>query len=399
MFEQATMMLTFAIGHACFAALAINTLHGFGIKDRALEPFVRRALLAVAILTPAAGLWLACHAWESWPAPVRAYAWACLGMALVLLPACTIARALRATPEGITGRSTGLDLAETPGPDVFIGDGRRSWMLRLPGNESLRPRLEEWQVDVPGLPESLAGLSLVQVTDLHFSPCYHPRFFEAVADEVGRLDADLVFFTGDLLDHDDCSAWIAPVFSRMAGKLGRFAILGNHDYRHDGPGALREMGRGGFEDVDGRWARLEIGDSSLAIGGTSCPWGPYAGPSTIPAADYRILLSHTPDMLYRASASGVDLMLSGHNHGGQICLPVVGPVLMPSRYSRRFDRGFFRRDRTLLYVSRGVGGKDPIRYGAPPEITRIVLQPAPTAPNRERHARTGSSRAVASGVH
>ena len=66
-------------------------------------------------------------------------------------------------------------------------------------------------------------------------------------------------------------------------------------------------------------------------------------------------------------------MFSGHNHGGQIRLPLVGPVFMPSRYSRRFDRGFFRIGRTLLYVSEGVAGKHPVRYGCLPEISRFVL--------------------------
>ena len=67
-------------------------------------------------------------------------------------------------------------------------------------------------------------------------------------------------------------------------------------------------------------------------------------------------------------------MLSGHNHGGQIRLPVLGPVFMPSIYSRRFDRGFFRSGQTLLYVSEGIGGKHPIRYGCPPEVCRFVLR-------------------------
>ena len=73
----------------------------------------------------------------------------------------------------------------------------------------------------------------------------------------------------------------------------------------------------------------------------------------MPPADFRILLSHSPDQFYRARNWGVDLMLSGHNHGGQIRLPALGPVFMPSIYSRRFDRGFFRSGSTLLYVSEG----------------------------------------------
>jgi predicted MPP superfamily phosphohydrolase len=96
----------------------------------------------------------------------------------------------------------------------------------------------------------------------------------------------------------------------------------------------------------------------------------------VPPADFRILLSHSPDRFYRAVKWGIDLVLAGHNHGGQIRLPVVGAVFMPSIYSRRFDRGFFRRGRTLMYASDGVAGKQPVRYGCPPEVTRFVLRPA-----------------------
>jgi predicted MPP superfamily phosphohydrolase len=108
----------------------------------------------------------------------------------------------------------------------------------------------------------------------------------------------------------------------------------------------------------------------------------------MPDADTRILLSHTPDLLATAAAWDIDLMLSGHNHGGQIRLPVVGPILMPSRFSRRFEQGFYRLDRTLLYVGRGIGAKHPIRYGCMPEIARITLR----VPSEHRHrARTPSS--------
>ncbi len=104
-------------------------------------------------------------------------------------------------------------------------------------------------------------------------------------------------------------------------------------------------------------------------------------------ADFRIVLSHSPDQFPRAASAGVELVVSGHNHGGQIRLPVFGPILMPSRYSRHFDRGFFRsRDgASTLYVSQGIGGKHPIRYGCTPEITRFTLRATPTA--RLPHAR------------
>ena len=114
--------------------------------------------------------------------------------------------------------------------------------------------------------------------------------------------------------------------------------------------------------LEGRWTTLDLDGTTLAIGGTSAAVG--AGLSTahdVPAADFRILLSHSPDLFYKAQRWGVDLMLSGHNHGGQIRLPLVGPVFMPSRYSRRFDRGFFRQGDAPVR-QRG-GGRQDTRFG------------------------------------
>jgi len=96
--------------------------------------------------------------------------------------------------------------------------------------------------------------------------------------------------------------------------------------------------------------------------------------SAAPRDAFRLLLSHTPDNAYWADRSGFDLMLAGHNHGGQVRLPLIGPVFMPSRYGRKFDAGAFQIGRMLLHVSRGVSGKHPYRFGCTPEITKIVLR-------------------------
>jgi uncharacterized protein len=248
-------------------------------------------------------------------------------------------------------------------------------------------------VAISGLPAPLDGLRIVQLTDLHFAPCFRPAFFERVVDACREWEADLVVVTGDIVEDDAVIAWIEPLLSPLEARLGKIAILGNHDEDHQPAEIVEELAKAGFETLEGRWTTLDADGATIAIGGTSAPWGPDVDPSAMPPADFRILLSHSPDRFYRAVKWGIDLMLSGHNHGGQIRLPLVGAVFMPSVYSRRFDRGFFRRGRTLMYASDGVAGKHPVRYGCPPEVTRFVLRPAPeTDASEDAHAATIDAR-------
>jgi predicted MPP superfamily phosphohydrolase len=127
--------------------------------------------------------------------------------------------------------------------------------------------------------------------------------------------------------------------------------------------------------LDNCWRTVGIrGETLLAIGHEG-PWfrpGPDLKGS--PEAAFRLLLSHTPDNINWARTQGINLMLSGHNHGGQIRLPLFGSLFVPSFYSRRYDCGLFHRSPTLLYVNRGLGGKEPLRYNCRPEISRFILR-------------------------
>ncbi len=366
-----------ACGHAALVVWLINVSHGLGLRDRGMAACAKMLLLSAVWAATALLAWEVLQGpWWTWPRPVAAYAFACTVTASIGLPTLTLTRLLRRIPRGISGQATVLDLAEAHGDEALIGEGRYSWLLRLPGNESLRLRKHEWDVVVPGLPPACDGLSLVHVSDLHLARCFRRRFFEAVAEELAAWDADLVFFTGDLIDDDEALDWVVPVLSRLRGKLGTFGILGNHDFDHHPDRVRGALADAGFTDLEGRWAEIEVADSTWAIGGTSYPWGVPLDLRTPPEADFRLLLSHSPDRFPGAVRSGLDLVLSGHNHGGQVRLPVIGPLLMPSLYSRRFDRGFFRSGRTLMHVSQGVAGKHPVRYGCLPEVSRLVLRAA-----------------------
>jgi predicted MPP superfamily phosphohydrolase len=323
---------------------------------------------------------LACHVrdpWWNWTWPLRVYAYLCLISGGLTLPLTSLGLGMRPLPGGISGRADLLDLHDRFGGDTLIGSGKASWLLRLPGNESLLLLRREWTVSHSSLPLPLDGLTIVQLSDLHLAPCYRRAFFERVVEACFEWKADLVFLTGDVVESDEAIAWIEPVLEPLEARLGKFAILGNHDAEHQPKRVLGALADAGFASLEGRWCALEENGFRLAVGGTSAPWGPAIWPGRSPAADFRILLSHSPDQFYRARSRGVDFMLSGHNHGGQIRLPAIGPVFMPSVYSRRFDRGFFRSGPTLLYVNEGVAGKHPYRYGCPPEICCFVLKCRP----------------------
>ncbi len=366
-----------ALGHLFHFILAVNITSGWGLRERNLT---RLRLLLMAILGASSALLLARHVqdpWWNWGWPLRAYACLCLVSGGLVFPLTSLRLGMRRRPAGVDGRSDLLDLDAQHGSAAMIGTGKQSWLLRLPGNESLQLLRREWVLQYPGLPRALEGLTIIQLSDLHFAPCFRRAFFERVVEACDEWKADLVLITGDLVDADEVISWIEPVLEPLEARLGKYAILGNHDAEHQPRRVLSALADAGFASLEGRWCTIEVNGGRLALGGTSAPWGPALPAGSPPAADFRILLSHSPDQFYKARDWGVDLMLSGHNHGGQIRLPAVGPVFMPSVYSRRFDRGFFRSGSTSLYVSEGLAGKHPYRYGCPPEITCFVLKSRP----------------------
>jgi len=365
-----------ALGHLYHFLLAVNVSSGWGMRETPLARL--RTVLLAALLGTAAWL-LYAHLrcpWWTWAWPLRAYPLLCLISGGIVLPLASLQLAMRRRPSGISGRHDLVDLSEPAGPHVLIGQGWKSWQLRLPGNEAFGLCRREWELDVSGLPPALDGLSIIQLSDLHFAPCYDRGYFERVVQACRDWTADLVVITGDLVEVQEAIAWIEPVLGPLESRLGKFAILGNHDAEHDRDEILEALTSAGFESVDGHWLTILDSGARLEIGGTSAPWGPSPDAPDPNMADFRLLLSHSPDQFYRACQWGVDLVLSGHNHGGQVRLPAVGPLFMPSRYSRRFDRGFFRSGRSLLYVSEGVAGQHPYRYGCPPEVCRFVLRSA-----------------------
>lgn len=382
--------LAASLGNACLLIWLINVVHGLGINWRGMDRAVAVSLVLIGG-TVAIGEWKAATApVETWPSVGLAYAWFCVFLATVVLPVATFLRLLRRRPaQARPTAGAEIDFAAELGAETLIGSGRYSWCLRLPRHEAFRVSFDEFDLFLPGLPVEFEGLSIAHLTDFHFAPCFDPSFFDAVIERVARWDADVVAFTGDLIDDQSAIPWIRPIFSKLRGRSGNFAILGNHDV-HQGPERIaRELERAGFRMIDGLWTTIRREGCRLALGGTSAPWGPRLDWKARPGGLAAIVLSHSPDLFPQIAAEGIDLTLAGHNHGGQIRLPAIGPILMPSRYGRHFDADFFRRGRSLLFVGRGLAGKHPLRYGCPPQVARLTLRTesrSPTSASAEARA-------------
>jgi predicted MPP superfamily phosphohydrolase len=301
-------------------------------------------------------------------------------LGLAILPIVTILRARQPRPTGPVGTVEHFDLASELGRESLVGTGKNAWWLRVPGNQALQLDLRDWSITRPWDASRTAQLSIFHLTDLHLCEAFDARLFhEMLRRSTKGFEPDLVLFTGDLADDHQSIDWVGDLLGQLKGRLGQFAILGNHDYRRHERADIAALRAAGFDVIEGQWRAVDFEGGRLALGGTSAPWGPPLDPTTMPAADFRIILSHSPDRFYRAVDAGADLVFSGHTHGGQYRFPVVGSVLCPSIYGRRFDEGFFEREKTLMYVSRGVAAEHPLRYGARPEISRFRINLVPRA--------------------
>jgi hypothetical protein len=199
---------------------------------------------------------------------------------------------------------------------------------------------------------------------------------------------DLIALTGDIVDGPTEHRWVIPLLGRLRCNLKAFAILGNHDYRFDVERTRRRLRRIGMTVLVNDWQTLDVRGEPLLVIGHEGPWlSPPPNLSGCPRGPFRLCLSHTPDNINWARDNHIDLMLSGHVHGGQIQIPGIGSVFVPSVYGRRFDSGTFQEGQTLLHVSRGVAGEHPVRYNCRPEATLLTLTSGMTVSRSESDAK------------
>lgn len=237
------------------------------------------------------------------------------------------------------------------------------------------------------LPDAFVGMRLAQISDIHLEEFTEPSYLEEVVHRVNALQPELVFLTGDFISRGPGPRSVAL---RAAGRAAeilsglkapqRVAILGNHDVAVNADLVVHELEAHGtpvlvdsYLPLERRMERLIIAGSDDA--GTRTP-DPFLAIPKDPRAPV-IFLVHEPDYIdifrHHPRFPLVDLMLSGHTHGGQVRLPFIGPLALPPM-GKKYVEGHFQFDHLQLYVNRGIGTVGlPLRLNCPSEITSITL--------------------------
>ncbi len=241
--------------------------------------------------------------------------------------------------------------------------------------------LARYEVAAPGWRGP--DLRIAHISDLHLSDRVPMAYFCAAVEQAREANPDLVFFTGDFLSKGHGVELIPPVLSTVRGRLGTYAILGNHDYWVDGEEVADAVRRAGVTLLDDRCERLVLSDgSALLICGCQTPWsGPNLALPRPQDGEMGLTLSHTADNITQLGGPGVAAVFSGHYHAGQLRLPGIGSLVVPSEYGRRFDHGHFVVGGTHLFVTSGLGAETPpVRLYCQPDFFIIDIHAAATTP-------------------
>ncbi len=244
-------------------------------------------------------------------------------------------------------------------------------------NEANSLVVEEVRIELKKLPPNFDGFRIVHLSDIHHSPFTDIEHIERAVHAANELSPHAIVLTGDYVSHE--KEYIDPVsveLGKLESEFGTYACLGNHDHWTDAGLVTRSLKEKGIRVLVNEGFRFEAYDQAFWL----CGVDDYMVKQTdLPAAlkgsfpdEMVMLLAHNPSILRQASRYGVDVMFSGHTHGGQIKL-IDKDSSIPTR-RRKLSSGLHKRKNTQIYITRGIGTVVlPVRYQCPPEISLIEL--------------------------
>jgi hypothetical protein len=233
-------------------------------------------------------------------------------------------------------------------------------------------------------PTALGPLRIVAISDLHTgAPHISVDTLHEVVERVNAAHPDLIVLLGDYVIHGVVGGHFvepertAAALRDLAAPLGVFAVLGNHDWWYDGGRVTRALAGAGVRVLEDAATPVRTRGGTLWIAGVSDvrtrPAAIRRALAAVPEDAPVIVLTHNPDVFVRVPAR-VLLTLAGHTHGGQVNLPLLGRLIVPSRYGERFAIGHVREEGRDLFVTPGIGTSIvPLRFRVPPEISVLTV--------------------------
>ena len=242
--------------------------------------------------------------------------------------------------------------------------------------------VERINIPIKSLAPSLAGFRIVQISDIHMWPIVNIHLVRKTVKLVNALQPDLIVITGDFVTRFIGAIYrLAPELEKLQGKHGVFASLGNHDLWLNAEAITHTLNNSGVRVLINQGVQIHTKGEFIWLAGID---DAISGKPDLETALHRIspevpvaLLGHEPDFADEVSLNGrVNLMLTGHSHGGQIRFPVIGSPFK-AHQARKYDLGLYKVNGMWLYVNRGIGviTSVPIRLNCPPEISEFTLVP------------------------
>jgi predicted MPP superfamily phosphohydrolase len=239
-------------------------------------------------------------------------------------------------------------------------------------------------LELRGLPAAFDGLRLVQISDLHLGTWINRQLLAEAVQVVNQQLPDVVVITGDFVTFDP--AHFAPTLtaelSQISAPCGVFAVLGNHDHWAGARIVRRALTQAGITVLRNQAIPVERGAERLYLCGLDSAAAemddfPLLFES-LPNGAAAILLAHEPDVADEAASyERFMLQLSGHSHGGQVVLPLIGAPITP-RLGRKYRSGLYMINGMQQYTNRGLGAAElHLRFNCPPEITVFELRRSP----------------------
>ena len=385
-------------GHFGFWLLLFNRFNATGLARyviKRIEKLIVLLSLVIPILVctvawkPLSDWFVAGDRW--WPTGSPLFtAWGSFSLvaATILGPLWLFSRRHLIPPTHLLDQRTQHhDVARACNQQLIIDKKFRA-CARLPFNQITQLEVTEKELCLPRHVSGIDGLKIGHISDIHLTGKISQDYYRFTFDRLLEGKPDLIVIAGDIIDYDRCLPWIQPLLGQLQAPLGCSYVLGNHDRRLSNIAPLvAQLQQLGFHDLGQSDQHIQLpSGASLWLTGNELPWfqrglvnSETRDPAAPPRADeLRLGISHSPDQIGWARRRQLDLMLAGHTHGGQIRLPLIGPLVAPSHYGSQFASGLFYLKPTLMHVSRGLSGVHPFRWLCPPEISILTLR-NPTA--------------------